>query len=264
MSKKELRDQYIAQIAVLAGNMQTVAAMLTTGAQNTEPGDLKVILAVAKNTPVSAVFAKLNLLITNELRPERSELVSRDRTLTVRKFFLPGEVTLTVRCCELDDLGVLDWHRVIFDSEGIDAGEGRVTVEPLLPEPEPVVEPEPEPVAEPAPAPVPEPAPVAAQPEPVSAEDDYWKRVNLCMRTARHAIGSGSVIRANEVINELRTMLIELICRSNGVNENFGNAIDFIEGEDKEMLLRTYPQRLDQASMISAMAVISQMFDKLA
>lgn len=261
MSKKELRDQYIAQLAVLAGNMQTVAAMLTTGAQNTDPGDLKVVLAVAKNAPVSAVFAKLNLLISNELKPERSELVSRDRTLTVRKFYLPGDVVLTVRCCELDDLGVLDWHRVIFDSEGIDAGEGRVTVEPLAAEPQPVVEPEPQP--EPAPVPVAAPAPVA-QPEPENNEDSYWKRVNLCMRTARHAIGSGSVIRANEVINELRTMLIELICRKAGVNENFGNAIDFIEGEDKEMLLRTYPQRLDQASMVSAMAVISQMFDQLA
>jgi len=59
-------------------------------------------------------------------------------------------------------------------------------------------------------------------------------------------------------------MLIELICVRNGINENFEHAIDFVDCEEKDLLIKTYPNGTDKTSLISALAVETELFDKLA
>ncbi|MBQ9993267.1 MAG: hypothetical protein IJP17_00965, partial [Clostridia bacterium] len=111
----------------------------------------------------------------------------------------------------------------------------------------------PEPEPEPAPEPDPEP----------TEEEKYWSYVTQKFKAAHRAIASGSLIRANEITSLLRRMLIELICVRNGITENFEHSIDFIDCEEKDMLIKTYPAALDQNSLAGALGVMSELFDRL-
>lgn len=166
--------------------------------------------------------------------------------------------------------------------------------EPVVVQPEPVRQPEPEPVRQPEPQPDPFEviAPEGTGMDPVEEpkaprvdvlaaaevatpaasdkgkQDDseavYWKFVSDSLRDACDAVADNALIRANEILNLLRRMLIELICVRNGVNENFEREIDKIQCQEKELLAMTFPARHEQRAFLAALGMVSTIFDRLA
>ena len=132
------------------------------------------------------------------------------------------------------------------------------------PEPQPEPAPEPEPQPEPEPEAESEPQPEEAPEEEEDEEQKYWKFVSTQLKNARHAVSAGSYIRANEILNVLRKMLIELICVNNGVEEDFENSIDFIECEEKDMLIKTFPRAMNAGGLAAALGAVSELFDRLS
>jgi hypothetical protein len=86
-----------------------------------------------------------------------------------------------------------------------------------------------------------------------------YEKINL----AKHAMAGGSVIYAAELINELRTPLIRLICEKNGVSEDYLHSIDLLTTDDKRELLKTYPAGLENGAMVAALAAELRLFEKL-
>ena len=71
------------------------------------------------------------------------------------------------------------------------------------------------------------------------------------------------MIYAAELMNELRTALIGLICEKNGIHDNYLHSIDLLENDDKRELLKTYPASLEQGSLVAALAAALRLFETL-
>lgn len=148
-----------------------------------------------------------------------------------------------------------------------------VSEEPVKSEPiavsEPVVS---EPVAELLPEPVPEPVkqtpvvPEQHQPldnEQGQSEREMWNFFYSKVNVAKHAISGGSIIYACETIGELRTLLIRLICEANGISDDYIHSIDLLPENHRAALMKTYPSKLENGPMISALAAELSIFEEL-
>lgn len=93
--------------------------------------------------------------------------------------------------------------------------------------------------------------------------EEMWGQIYKKVALAKGAISGGSIIRAGEVINELRAQLIELICNQNGITEDYINSIDLLPSEYQKALAKTYPSKLESSAMISALAAELSLFEQL-
>lgn len=120
------------------------------------------------------------------------------------------------------------------------------------PEPEPVVEePKPEPEPEPeivfAPAPMPEP-----EPEPAIEEYDahkMWQEMAALAIKAKQCITAGAFFRANDIVNVMRAMLVEMMCRANGFEDNFSENADKLNDECKQDIYTSYVATLNAQAL---------------
>ena len=83
------------------------------------------------------------------------------------------------------------------------------------------------------------------------------------MNVAKHAIAGGSIIYACETIGELRTLLIQLICEANGITEDYLHSIDLLPENHRAALMKTYPAKLENGPLISALAAEFSIFEEL-
>ena len=270
MDMMQSRLQLIDTIADFVRDSYVVEAMYSTGDDRTEVTDIRVLCVPKRNTDAPSAYKKLNYFFASELAPTGGSFVSREPSKIVKKYELSEGFTVTLSVIEQRFASVDGWWRPVIDSAAVSGAfdAGTRTDEDIIyaPETEPMAEPEPAvefmPVAVPIaeePAPQPEPAP-----EEQDDGDEYWDFVAKNIRAARHAINSGSFIRAGEIISLLRHMLIELICVRNGIESNFEHSIDFVDCEEKDMLAKTYPAAMDKRGLIGALSVTSELFDRLA
>lgn len=273
MSKIEERKSVINQFVELAEESGTVGAVIVRGDDATESGDLRIDAVSYDASEVGSAYTRVNYILSSELDITDSKPVSRDENSRVKMYVLENGVQLTVRVASLEavqnDGG---WYRIVFDDMNAAGVLGESVPEDILCDlaPAPVEE---EPEEEPAPvvAPVPVAVPVEETPAPVEepkqaeeAEvDEYVEFIARNMKNAQRSIASGQTIRAAEIISVLRKMAIELICVRNGIDENFDQAIDFIECEEKHMLMKTYPRNMEPSSFAMALAALSELFDRL-
>jgi len=297
MNKLQERNECIARMISAAKSTGLIGAAFSTGDDNTASPDLRFV-AVALNgegspEAIMKAYQRLNYLLTNEFQLVGAKAISRDDQCLVKRYDMADGVSVLVKVCSGDSIRVENWWRPLFDRMGaVNTLDPAAQVEEdvlcdLLPEPEPQPEPEPEPAQEevlediadegtgmdPVEEPiepvvdtlaeeVPEVVPAAE--ETSSEADDYWKFVSDSLRDACDAVADNALIRANEILNLLRRMLIELICVRNGINENFERAIDKLDCPEKDMLQLTFPARHDQRAFISALGVVSSIFDRLS
>ena len=301
MSKLQERNECINRLVNAAKSTGLIGAAFTTGDDNTESGDLRFV-AVAlggEESPeaIMKAYQRFNYLLKNEFQLVAEKAISRDEHCLVKKYDMADGVTVLAKICSGSSIRVENWWRVLFDrmnAAGTLSPAGKVDEDNLCdlrPQPEPEPEPQPEPVQDtfediadegtgmdPVEEPkepvvdtlaaevVPVPVPVVEEPAAVesNADDDYWKFVSDSLRDACDAVADNALIRANEILNLLRRMLIELICVRNGINENFERAIDKLDCPEKDMLQLTFPMRHDQRAFISALGVVSSIFDRLS
>jgi len=296
MSKLQERNACIERLTTAAHSTGLIGAAFTTGDDNTASDDLRFV-AVAMggdNSPeaIMKAYQRLNYLMTNEFQPVNAKAISRDDHCLVKKYDMPDGVSVLVKVCSDSSVRVENWWRCLYDRMNAAAAldqAAKVDEDKLCDlQPEPQPEPEPEiddfediadegtgmdPVEEPkepvidtlaaeAPAAVVVEEPTAEQN--TNSEADYWKFVSDSLRDACDAVADNALIRANEILNLLRRMLIELICVRNGVSENFERAIDKLDCPEKDMLQLTFPARHDQRAFISALGVVSSIFDRLS
>lgn len=276
MSKIEERKSVINQFVELAEESGAVGAVIVRGDDATESGDLRVDAVPYEASEIGSTYTRINYILSSELDITDSKPISRDENSRVKMYALENGVQLTVRVAPLEavqnDGG---WYRIVFDDMNAASVLGAGVPEDILcdlapaPAPAPAEEAQPEP--EPTIAPV--PVPVEAVPAQVIAEEpkqdmddetkEYIEFVARNMKNAQRSIASGQMIRAGEIIGMLRKMAIELICVRQGIEENFDQAIDFIECEEKHMIEKTYPRSMDQTGYAMALATLSELFDRL-
>lgn len=287
VEKLELRNKCIDELTDFVQGSADITALLVLGDDSTESLSVNVAIVVNDVENVRKTYGRVHYFISNEMDFESKKTLRREDNFALIEYTLESGITLTALVCTCSELFDAPWWRCVFDTTG-EACEAmneanRVEEDKLADEPseEPEdeadefeddfeqEEAEEEPVFEIVPDPEEPPAPVEEeepeqQEEEESEEDAYWRFVSENVRTAKHAIASGAYIRATEIINTLRKMLIELICVRNGITENFERSIDFVECEEKNLLVKTYPNGTDKTSLISALAVETELFDRLA
>lgn len=99
--------------------------------------------------------------------------------------------------------------------------------------------------------------------EPKQSSDEIWEHIYGRISLAKRAIAGGSVIYAGEIINELRTQLIKLICEQSGINEDYVHSIDLLSNDYQKALFKTYPAKPESGTMISALAAELSLFEQL-
>lgn len=289
MSKLQERNECIERLAAAARSTGLIGAAFTTGDDNTASDDLRfVAVAVGGESSPEAImkaYQRFNYLITNEFQPVDAKAISRDDHCLVKRYDMADGVSVLAKICSSVSVRVESWWRSIFDRMNVvpTLDQSGMVDEDVLcdlqPEPaadefeeitdegtgmDPVEEPK-EPVidtlAEEVPAAVVVEEPAA---EETNSDADYWKFVSDSLRDACDAVADNALIRANEILNLLRRMLIELICVRNGITENFERAIDKLDCPEKDMLQLTFPARHDQRAFISALGVVSSIFDRLS
>ncbi len=295
MSKLQERNECIERLSAAARSTGLIGAAFTTGDDKTASGDLRfVAVAIGGESSPEAImkaYQRFNYLVTNELQPTGAQAISRDDHCLVKRYDMADGVTVLAKICSAVSVRVESWWRPLFDrmnvAQTLDASAQ--VAEDVLCDLQPEPQPEPEtdefediteegtgmdPVEEPK-EPVIDtlaeevPAAVVVEEEPAQQEstseaEDYWKFVSDSLRDACDAVADNALIRANEILNLLRRMLIELICVRNGITENFERAIDKLDCPEKDMLQLTFPARHDQRAFISALGVVSSIFDRLS
>ena len=280
MSKINERKASIEQVIELAQESDAIGALVVYGDGNTESGDLRIDALPAEGSSVTIAFTRFNYLASSELGS--GQLVKRDSERCEKKISLDNGVELTLGVTNFNNLAAKEWYRIVLDDIGLAGKLPDSVPEDILcdaekpaeqpAEPAPVeddfddIEPETAaPVAAPVVVPVIAPAEEPEAPEEQEADetDKYIEYVSRNLKNAQRAIASGQMIRAGEIVAVLRKMAIELICVRNGVTEDFEQAIDFIDCEEKHILMKAYPRNMDQKSLAGALASLSALFDRL-
>ncbi len=294
MSKLQERNACIERLIAAAQSTGLIGAAFTTGDDNTASDDLRFVAVAmgAENSPeaIMKAYQRFNYLMTNEFQPVSAKAIGRDDHCLIKKYDMADGVSVLAKICSDSGVRVENWWRCLYDRMNIAAtlDQAAKVDEDVLcdlqpePQPEPAadefedivdegtgmdpVEEPKEPVidtlAEEVPAAVVVEEPAAE--ENTNSEADYWKFVSDSLRDACDAVADNALIRANEILNLLRRMLIELICVRNGISENFERAIDKLDCPEKDMLQLTFPARHDQRAFISALGVVSSIFDRLS
>ncbi len=282
MSKLNERKECIEQILDLAQESDSIGAMVVYGDNATESGDLRIDAVPAEDTNVMIAYTRFSYLLSSELEGGDGQLVERESERRVKRIPLDNGVTLTFGVCAASAIVTDGWYRIIFDEIGLASQLSASVAEDILcdvekaaPAPQPAPEPEivdefddiePE-VPAVAVAPVVEEIPIEEVQEDGTEADEeadrYVEFVSRNLKNAQRAIASGQMIRAGEIVAVLRKMAIELICVRNGINEGFEQSIDFIDCEEKRMLVKAYPRNMDQKSLVTALSTLSELFDRL-
>lgn len=273
MSKIEERKSVISEFVELAEESGAVGAVIVRGDDATESGDLRIDAVAYDASEISSAYTRVNYFLSSDFDVAEAKPISKGAEGIVKLYVLENGVQLTVRVASLEavqnDGG---WYRIVFDDMNAAGVLGASVPEDILcdlaPAPAEEIQPEAETIVAPVPVAVEEtPAEPAADDAIMQGLDDetkeYIEFVARNMKNAQRSIASGQMIRAGEVIGMLRKMAIELICVRNGIDENFDQAIDFIECEEKNMLMKTYPRSMEQGSYAMALAALSELFDRL-
>jgi len=279
MSKLNERSSCIEQLIEFAQDSGAIGALVVFGDDNTPSSDLRIAAVPADSSTTAVAYTRLSYIAASELDITASQVISRDDNLRAKKFELADGIVLTLCVTPLNNVGKDGWYRIVWDDMNAAATLGSSVPEDILCDLAPA------PAAEPEPAEEPEmtddfdditeeediaeaPAAEDAAPEEPAADSDsevkeYVDFISRNLKNAQRAIASGQLIRAGEIVSVLRKMAIELICVRNGVDSNFEQSIDFIDCEEKHMLVKTYPRSMDQKNMVVALGTLSELFDRL-
>ena len=263
------------KLNVMVRKIEGVTSFVLTGNDEYTPGEIYFVVAAADDSALSKVYADLNFLIREILRPiDIQKKESEGRTL-VNYVFDDGLKAQVVICNE-KKLPPFEWWMPYMDKNGAArdfyAPSARKASDPTTedPRPEPDV-PDDFDVGfeDTADEPAVEAVPVQAVRVPVKdlrpekQSKDVWNYFYGRVNVAKHAISGGSVIYACETIGELRTLLIRMICEANGITEDYLHSIDLLPENHRAALLKTYPSRPENGPMISALAAELSIFEEL-
>ncbi|MCL2486417.1 MAG: hypothetical protein FWE86_02315 [Oscillospiraceae bacterium] len=268
------RTDIIKKVEAMTRGVGGVSALISMG---DAPLPENIInLAVVAETPeqVAKVFRLVNFKVTEDFAPETSNTLHRDGNLAIKEYGLKDGTSVTLLVCAAGSLIPAPWWRPVFDNDGAASramgDSSKVAQDNIIGtsaavldlKPEPTPEPEFDPgFAGPEPEHKPEP-PSVSKFEKRSAQDpsadDGWENIALLLRAAKRAIAGESYMWAAEVLADLRRIMIEKLCRQNGITENFTSSVQYLPEDARLKLERAYPVKLDKPSLITALTTAEE------
>ncbi len=267
----QARADLAKKLNVMVRKIKGITVFLLTGEKECPPADIHFVAAAADASALPNIYADLNFLTTEFLKPSSGSQTEEDGRIIANYTFDSGLIAEIFICAE-DNLPAFDWWVSYLDQNGAAeifyADADRKSVDPTKDEPEPELTDdfendfeEPSPAAEDSLSDdFDDEAPTAVPPQ---QEDARWNAVYGKVNLAKHAIAGGSLIYAGEILNELRTYLIRLICERNGITEDYLHSIDLLPAGKREALYKTYPAKPEEAPMIAALAAELSLFEQL-
>lgn len=281
------RAGLIKKLNVMSRKISDVSTFVLVGNDEHTPGEIYSVVATPDPSTTPQIFADFDFLINRLLCPSDSDSEESENRIMAKYSFDSG-ITVFMTLCGEDSLPPFAWWVPYMDKNGAAMGQyspaDRRVSDPTTEAPPeetpgemtddfdevPVEEPEPQ-----APGPVEvEPqeeeqgdiqsAKQAEKPaEHEGGEKELWNFFYGRINMAKHAISGGSVIYASEIICQLRTLLIRMICEKNGITEDYLHSIDLIPDPQRSALLKTYPSKPENTPMITALAAELSIFEEL-
>ncbi len=95
--------------------------------------------------------------------------------------------------------------------------------------------------------------PVIIAEEPAKAEEydahKMWQDMAGLAIKAKKCIKDGAFFRANDIVTVMRSMLVEMMCRSNGINENFNDNVDNLDDTCRQEIYTSYVASLNAQTL---------------
>ena len=267
----QARADLAKKLNVMVRKIKGITVFLLTGEKECPPTDIHFVAAAADTSALLNIYADLNFLTTEFLKPSSGTKAEEDGRIIANYTFDSG-LNAEIFICGEDNLPAFDWWVSYLDQNGAAdifyADADRKSVDPTKDEPEPELSDDFEnDFEESSPAPedslsddFDDEAPISAPPP---QEDGRWNAIYGKVNLAKHAIAGGSLIYAGEILNELRTYLIKLICERNGITSDYLHSIDLLPASKREALYKTYPAKPEEAPMIAALAAELSLFEQL-
>lgn len=95
----------------------------------------------------------------------------------------------------------------------------------------------------------------AAEPAVIAAEETIydsramWQDMASLAIKAKECITAGAYFRANDIVTAMRSMLVEMMCRTNGITENFNENADNLNDSCKQDIYTSYPATLNAQAL---------------
>lgn len=265
----QARRDMIKKLNVMARKIEQITAFVLTGENGCPPDNIRLVAAAADADDIDKIYADINFLVGEFLTPQTCRKEETEGRIIVKYSFDNG-MNIEIFICQESNLPPFDWWMPCIDKHGaaenfypaqtkmfqdpagdiqdesVDECDAQIPEQPA--QPEQIIEPVIDDGGE-------------ADTEKNSSPrwEDIYNRINL----AKHAIAGGSVIYACEIINELRTLLIRLICQKSGITENYAHSIDLLSNDYQRELIKTYPAKPEGGAMIAALAAELALFEKL-
>lgn len=102
---------------------------------------------------------------------------------------------------------------------------------------------------------------IAVEPEAEPADEVYdphkmWQDMASLAVKAKECITAGAFFRANDIVTAMRSMLVEMMCRANGINENFNENADNLNDDCKQDIYTSYASVLNAKELSGAVTHI--------
>ena len=257
----KVRADITKKLNVMARKVEGVTTFLLTGSDEHTPEEAYYVVASSDADAREKIVDDLDFLIREFLRPSQGLRSEEDGRVIIQYLFENGLKARVTLCAE-DHLPVSEWWVPYLDrnraAELSCPAEKKKPSDPTCEKPEEAVPASKEPSSAPVFTPEPE-----QNPAPERSERELWNYFYGKVNNAKHAIDGGAVIYACEIIGELRSLLIKMICEANGITEDYLHCIDLLPENHCNAILRTYPSKPEKANMISALATELRIFENL-
>lgn len=259
----QARADIAKKLNVMVRKIEEVTVFLLTGEKECPPADIHFVVATADAASLPDTYADLHILVTEFLRPASSDKTEEDGRIIANYTFGEG-LNAEIFFCAEDHLPAFDWWVCYLDRNGAAeifyTAAARCPVDPTGKEEEEFIE---------------EAAPSAVEDElegarlrdeqriPQDANRALWDKIYERVNLAKHAVAGGSYFYAAEIIGDLRTAIMRLICQKHGITRDYLHSIDLLANNMSEALAQTYPSKLDSSHLIAALAAELSLFEKL-
>ncbi len=257
----QTRRDMLKRFDVMARKIEEITTFVLTGEKDCPPCDIRLVAAGIKAEDMEKIYDDLDFLVGEFLAPRTSGKAERDGRIIAEYSFDSG-ISSEIFICEESNLPAFDWWMPYIDKHG--AAQGFYSAESAVSH-DPASDISRQSEAE---TPLSETVSQAndADVEKSGIEEKNapeWERIYGKVNLAKHAIAGGSVIYAGEIMNELRTLLIRLICEKSGITENYAHSIDLLSNDYQKELIKTYPAKPEGSAMVAALAAELALFEKL-